>query len=287
MLLSITSRAFHAGSMGVMCGLLHAIGPDHVATLVSFSSLLTPWAACKVGAAWGLGHCAGIFGIALLTYLIGSLPGVHVESWEKNGDYIIGASMILVASYFFVRESEFLTVDPDGNITATGCSCSHSSIYSAAGSACSTSASSPVDQEALNGSSETTPLVPHCHDSHVPHDSDLQGRGAKGAVVGFVQGMCCPMGLVQLSYLAGRGALDSIVFSLVTVVVAVTGTSLLAASWAGLTRSNLLKSVNPFYMYRMSCGFTFTLGVLWIVANYCNVLDKLNYAEATDELSNQ
>ena len=41
-------------------------GPDHIATLVSFSTLLTPWAAAKVGAAWGVGHCAGILGVALL-----------------------------------------------------------------------------------------------------------------------------------------------------------------------------------------------------------------------------
>ena len=36
--------------------------------------------------------------------------------------------------------------------------------------------------------------------------------------------------------------------------------------------------------YRASCWFTLLLGILWIVANYCDILTKLNYAEGGHEM---
>ncbi|CAE7685172.1 unnamed protein product, partial [Symbiodinium sp. CCMP2456] len=120
----LKARTLNACGMGVFCGILHAVGPDHIATLVSFSTLLTPWAAAKVGAAWGLGHCAGILGVALLVYMLGNV--IPMENLEKYGDYVIGASLILVAAYFFLQESQHLVADADGNIVVAGCGCAHS-----------------------------------------------------------------------------------------------------------------------------------------------------------------
>lgn len=256
----LKASTLNACGMGVFCGILHAVGPDHIATLVSFSTLLTPWAAAKVGAAWGLGHCAGILGVALLVYMLGNV--IPMANWEKYGDYVIGASLILVAAYFFLQESQHLVADADGNIVVAGCGCAQP--HPATG----------------------THAHHHgCSDSHHVEDvHDVKGRDTKGAIVGFVQGMCCPMGLVQLSYLAGRGALDTVVFCFVTVLVSILGTALLAAGWAALTRSELLKSISPVFMYRASCGFTLLLGILWIAANYCDILHKLNYVEGGHEM---
>ncbi|OLQ08266.1 hypothetical protein AK812_SmicGene8257 [Symbiodinium microadriaticum] len=270
----LKASTLNACGMGVFCGILHAVGPDHIATLVSFSTLLTPWAAAKVGAAWGLGHCAGILGVALLVYMLGNV--IPMANWEKYGDYVIGASLILVAAYFFLQESQHLVADADGNIVVAGCGCAQP--HPATGThahhhGCSDS------HHAEDDCTEETPLIIQVEDVH-----DVKGRDTKGAIVGFVQGMCCPMGLVQLSYLAGRGALDTVVFCFVTVLVSILGTALLAAGWAALTRSELLKSISPVFMYRASCGFTLLLGILWIAANYCDILHKLNYVEGGHEM---
>jgi len=46
-----SSGQMSAVLMGLMCGLLHAVGPDHLATLVTFSTLMEPMQAARVGAA--------------------------------------------------------------------------------------------------------------------------------------------------------------------------------------------------------------------------------------------
>ncbi|CAJ1454213.1 unnamed protein product [Effrenium voratum] len=107
----------------------------------------------------------------------------------------------------------------------------------------------------------------------------MQGRDVKSAAVGLLQGLCCPMGLVQLSYLAGKAALDAAIFVLVTMVVSIGGTALVAAAWASLTRSSLATSVSPRRVYRSSCFLALAFGIAWIAANYFDVLDKVNYAE--------
>ena len=49
-----------------------------------------------------------------------------MENWEKYGDYVIGASLILVAVYFFLQEGQHLVADADGNIVVAGCGCGQS-----------------------------------------------------------------------------------------------------------------------------------------------------------------
>ena len=48
---------------------------------------------------------------------------IPMANWEKYGDYVIGASLILVAAYFFLQESQHLVADADGNIVVAGCGC--------------------------------------------------------------------------------------------------------------------------------------------------------------------
>eukprot|EP00438_Fugacium_kawagutii_P017265 Skav234063 [mRNA] locus=scaffold619:236965:243903:- [translate_table: standard] len=113
-----------AGTMGFVCGSLHAFGPDHLATLVTFSACMPPLAAAQVGASWGVGHCFGVVMIGLIIWLVGLIPGLNMEGWyETSGDYIIGASMILVAIYFVVREEHYITVDSLGDQTVQSCLC--------------------------------------------------------------------------------------------------------------------------------------------------------------------
>mmetsp|Transcript_42519 Transcript_42519/g.52343 ORF Transcript_42519/g.52343 Transcript_42519/m.52343 type:complete len:310 (-) Transcript_42519:41-970(-) len=302
----VREGTLQAGVMGLVCGGLHALGPDHLATLVTFSALMPPLAAAKVGASWGLGHCFGVVAIALLIFLVESIPGLpKLQGFESSGDYVIGASMILVALYFICREDQYIILDALGEERVNHCHCCTPSPSTQAartpkpklcGTFSEKSGDSPKgrspgrsptrrspsarsrrsDEEASIGESvaETTPLLPREED----HDC-VEDRDFKSAAVGFLQGMCCPMGLVQVTYLAGRSALDTTVFIVVCVLVSIIGTATIAALWAAFTRSTMGKAVSPRYVYRGSCFFAFSFGVLWIVANFFHFLDKVNYAE--------
>lgn len=269
------SAFLHAGGMGFLCGSLHALGPDHLATLVTFSALMPPLTAAKVGASWGLGHCFGVVMIGLLIYGASNIPGVDLTGYESIGDYVIGASMIVVALYFTCQEDKYISVDGDGEETVSTCACCHSQPVDhldhkkkLCGSYSEKSHSD--EEESLEVESERAPLIVK---------DEMQDRDKKSAVVGFLQGMCCPMGLVQVTYLAGKSAIDTTIFILVCVVVSIVGTAVIAALWASLTRSTVGKAVSPRLVYRTSCFLAFSCGTLWIVANFYHFLDKVNYAE--------
>eukprot|EP00931_Biecheleriopsis_adriatica_P040981 TRINITY_DN23476_c0_g1_i1.p1 TRINITY_DN23476_c0_g1~~TRINITY_DN23476_c0_g1_i1.p1 ORF type:complete len:333 (+),score=51.18 TRINITY_DN23476_c0_g1_i1:87-1085(+) len=308
------SQASGPLAMGMVCGLLHAVGPDHLATLAAFSANMEPWPAAKVGASWGIGHGAGIIAVGFLSLVVDQIPGVHLQKrLESFGDYIIGVSMILVAVYFLIREADYVTVQ-DGAVTVHGCNCcslpmpvqsagpkarSTRSIkkrfcknYSGGDDdrmpSSSTSSSSGCQEEECLECTEDTPLsggkgIPKGVPKSVPERraSSVPSRDVKSAIVGLVQGMCCPMGLVQISYLAGagNGPVDVFIFIAVTIVVSVTGTALFAAFWARFVSSRTFCAVDPRWLYRGSCGLALCLGTTWIAANYLNVLDKVNYAE--------
>lgn len=290
--------------MGLVCGGLHALGPDHLATLVTFSALMKPTEAAKVGASWGVGHCFGVVMIGVCMYVLGSLLQLHMEGLEHTADYVIGASMILVALYFVCREDKYITIDADGEEIVNGCHCcaAPSSDYGQShgdhdhgdhdhgrhdheqSSCCHEHGHHHKDHtaspklcnykgccdEETHCAHETTPLIVH---------DAVQDRGGKSAAVGFLQGMCCPMGLVQVSYLAGQSAFDTAVFVFVCVAVVIMGTALVSALWAALTRSSMGQTVTPRIMYRASCFLAFACGVLWITANFFHILHKVNYAE--------
>lgn len=282
--------------LGTLCGVLHAVGPDHLATLMTFSALMDPWAAAKVGAAWGAGHCAGIIMVAFLVLCMARLPGMHMENWEYYGDYAIGVSMIMVSAYFIFRESQFIETMEDGRVEVKGCACHPRSPGDAAkaverrskmvarkkkGQFCST-----FNQECNErgchsddeeNASEASPLISSNQIQH--KQSSTQGKDLQGALVGLLQGMCCPMGLVGMGFAAGRSPLEIAIMTFTTVAVSIAGTASVAAGWAYITRSSWMGSVNPRFVYRMSCLMGLVLGILWIMANYLNVLDKLNYAE--------
>jgi len=274
-----SSGQMSAVLMGLMCGLLHAVGPDHLATLVTFSTLMEPMQAARVGAAWGLGHSIGIISIAFLILCIGRLPFVHIESWEYYGDYVIGASLIVVATYFIVKEDEYLEMQDDGKIIVRGCACHPQAPDSRLPDKASRrkgkkfctdfsqSSSSNDEEEAL----ETTPLVGS-------GDQMTSDRDVQSGLVGMLQGFCCPMGLIGMGYMAGRTPVEIFVFISVSVVVSILGTAAIAATWAYLTTSNIASDVNPRFIYRCSCALALILGVTWVVLNYMDILDQVNYA---------
>eukprot|EP00930_Biecheleria_cincta_P032280 TRINITY_DN22400_c0_g1_i1.p1 TRINITY_DN22400_c0_g1~~TRINITY_DN22400_c0_g1_i1.p1 ORF type:complete len:319 (-),score=51.06 TRINITY_DN22400_c0_g1_i1:51-1007(-) len=281
--------------LGTICGFLHAVGPDHLATLVTFSALMDPWAAAKVGAAWGAGHCAGIIAVAFLVLCLARLPGVHMENWEYYGDYAIGVSMIIVSLYFIFREGQFVVTMEDGRVDVKVCACHGPRGPVDKGSKrvarkrkghqfCSEFSKECKDPDCHSDDEESPPeampLIPfhQLSANQIEHNrASTQGKDVQSALVGLLQGMCCPMGLVGMGFAAGRSPLEIAIMTITTVAVSIGGTASVAASWAYFTRS--MGNVNPKFVYRASCLMGLMLGVLWISANYLGVLDKLNYAE--------
>lgn len=279
--------------LGTVCGLLHAIGPDHLATLVTFSALMDPWAAAKVGAAWGAGHCVGIIAVAFVVLCAARVPGIHVDNWEHYGDYAIGLSMIFVSLYFIFRENRYIETMADGRVDVKGCACHPNrtveklsngvtrrkkagfcSDFHHASESSRRCPDSPCESD-LENTSEASPLIAESQ----PKQASTQGKDLQGALVGLLQGMCCPMGLVGMGFAAGRTPIEITVMAITTVVVSISGTAGVAAGWAYITSSSWMGNVNPKFVYRMSCLLGLILGILWIAANYLDVLDKLNYAE--------
>lgn len=110
-------------------------------------------------------------------------------------------------------------------------------------------------------------------------------RDMKGAVIGVVQGFCCPMCLVGASFanvlstLPGCAAfVAAFVFSSMVV------TGLLALLWSRISRSGS-KWLAPKLVYRATCAFTLTLGVGWIWLNALGALDLLEWTERIERAS--
>lgn len=87
------------------------------------------------------------------------------------------------------------------------------------------------------------------------------------------------MGLVGLSFLANQHMSSIIMFTFVFVIFSVLGTGSIALGWALFTRAGFGASLSPKTVFRVSCIFTLSLGVLWIVCNYFDVLHMIDYTE--------
>jgi len=104
----------------------------------------------------------------------------------------------------------------------------------------------------------------------------------RGALIGLLQGACCPLAIVGLSFLAAQPVLGIVFFLISFIAVSALGTASVAVVWAWATSTGICGGLSPKLAYRMSCCFTLVLGILWVVANYCRFVEKLNYAEAAE-----
>mmetsp|Transcript_84221 Transcript_84221/g.212361 ORF Transcript_84221/g.212361 Transcript_84221/m.212361 type:complete len:397 (+) Transcript_84221:57-1247(+) len=344
--------------LGIAYGLLHIVGPDHLGTLISLSAAAAPRKAFFVGAAWSLGHCAGMVFVAIVAVVLEKATHVDVEAWEHIGDYVIGISMVLCGAYFVLREDQYLQEDADGGVSLRACAChgagghhgthehSHEntqplpdtavtaprrlgcptrqrkgksrlracSSYGAGcgpgsndlscGSECCAStgeSSSDGAEQTQESSSLPPPATGMVLDSKVPpakadvelgtpqrrllaaeggnQSTNFSGASLTSAMIGILQGLCCPMGMVGVAFLTTLPAHGIALFLITFLLVSALGTGLVASGWAILMRTQALSGFSTKVLYRASCGFTFTLGATWIIANYIGVLDKLNYAE--------
>jgi len=252
--------------MGLLYGLVHIISPDHLGTLMTLSTVASNQSAFKAGAAWGLGHSVGMVMVAGICIMLHHFVKLDLELWEHFGNYFIGVSMVICSLYFILRESSFLKEEADGSFVAQPCFC-HGPA------ACHDGDEKEV--EAASPPSETDALL------RLPRHraEESQGRSWMGALLGLCQGICCPVSMVGVTFLAGLPARGIVAFLIVFITLSAFGTAALAMGWAFFTSKGLARNVSTRTLYRASCGFTLSLGVGWLVANSLGVISKLDYAE--------
>jgi len=278
--------------MGLLYGLVHIISPDHLGTLMTLSTVASNQSAFKAGAAWGLGHSVGMVMVAGICIMLHHFVKLDLELWEHFGNYFIGVSMVICSLYFILRESSFLKEEADGSFVAQPCLC-HGPAAStpvAQPSACRpvsgphSQHSGPIlachecgdeAEEAPPPPAETDPLLRAPH--HCAEES--HGRSWMGALLGVCQGICCPVGMVGVTFLASLPAIGVVAFLTVFMTVSAFGTAALTVGWAFFTSKGLARNVSTRTLYRASCGFTLSLGVGWLVANFLGVISKLDYTE--------
>jgi len=277
--------------LGLIYGVLHVVGPDHLGTVMSLSAAATPKRAFSVGALWSLGHTIGMATAAALIVAAQRYLSIDIKAWESFGDYVIGAFMVFIGIYLFAREGTYISKSADGSTSLMACDC-HGQAASEEGVGAEPPPSIPEMAHSrrspkktrfaeYGGCSDSTCLDEACvqpKKSQVTDESQGMWQSLSSALLGAAQGVCCPMGLVGLVILTSLSAVSMALFFLVFLTVSTVGTGAMALAWARLVESGG-SGFSAHALYRASCGFTVLMGVAWIVANYCGVLDKLNYAE--------
>lgn len=299
--------------MGTAYGLLHVVGPDHLGTLVALSVANPPKAAFTVGVAWALGHSAGMVLVAGVILFLQKMARIDVEAWEHFGDYIIGLSMVLCGLYFFHREDELLIERDDGTFEIKGC-CSSGSHGDSASvgltkgqsgsgkpSCCANSTGCCASYGTMaekRGDLEESPFLVASETGEPSNNAEVSSQtnlpsccgslsilalsnpDVEGAMLGVVQGLCCPMGLLGVAFLAKLRAGQAAVFVVMFLFMSAISTGALAFTWSWLVSNEVVtRAVPTKVLYRGSCFFTIGLGLAWVMANYFNVLSNLNYGE--------
>lgn len=114
----------HALVVGTIYGVINAIGPDHLCTVLTLVVSLSPKEAFFVGTWWGIGHTIGIIVLGVVFGILGGVThGNFNDSWECWGNFFIGGSMVLLACYYFAREPHYLQEREDGTFEVHSCEC--------------------------------------------------------------------------------------------------------------------------------------------------------------------
>lgn len=284
---------WHAAMLpGLTYGMLLVVGPDHLGTAMTLSvTASSPQHAFRAGASWSLGHSTGMCMVAVLILCLKKMVSIDLEAWEHVGDYVIGSSMLLCGLFFLFREQAYLQENDDGTVSLKACDChGHGHSNAELQDPCQATCHGPEKRApCLLPASSFAPTLAN----QMAYRREVAAAPQKmeqtwykelqGATIGILQGMCCPMGLVGVAFLASLPPVGVVVFIATFLLVAAVGIGAVSSLWLLLVSNTLLNSgISSRTLYRMSCGFTMLLGAVWIVANFYGVLDKLNYAEGAE-----
>lgn len=284
---------------GFMLGFI-MIGPDHLGTLMALSTLTSGISALKVGVMWGFGHSLGMVLIVppfMLLRHVGTQTGhLTVDQWEYWGDYFIGGSLVMVAIYFYINESSYLERKSDGTYHAKSCSChtfkgTEYGLDENSQSGQEDAACEPCVPEFPTKplGSEVTPLLAQEREAGSNGGSrwSPDTRDWRSGMLGIFQGLCCPMGLMGMSFMgkmSGNSVPSLVLFIGIFMCASALGSGIITSGWGLLSSHGFGNCISPLVVYRVANGFTFALGVVWITANASGVLHYVNYLEGLHHL---
>lgn len=242
---------FHAmgpAYAGVLAGVLHTVmGPDHLSTIVTLSACQGK-EAFWFGVTWAAGHMSGMAVIGLMLFLLNSSYGSDAfEAYEHWANYVIGCMMVAAGGYFLLNSDKHF--DKEWRPTRSTCAC-HSSHSPMEG-----------DAEGAQQDGEHTPLVAHKNGAAI--------RSAGSALIGFVQGVACPAGIVGLAFLQRFSKSTSEMFFFISMFFLATTLAMgsMAMAYGTLTQKCISSASLGRAVYMTSCSLSVALGIAWIVLN--------------------
>jgi len=258
---------------GVIAGVLHVIlGPDHLCTIVTLSACQGA-EAFWFGVRWAGGHLAGM---AVIGSVFACLSWAHtntntpidLEAYEHYAYYCVGFLLMFMGGYFIMFADKYF--DEEWAPKQASCSC-HASPHDPIASGSHGDYGSHGDQ--ANRSHD------HDHDSDKKYGHGLQpilGIREKGSIlVGFVQGIACPAGVVGMVFLKQYAPMEMVVFLAMFFTVTTLAMGLLAMTYGILTRSYVSSKFLGRSIYYASCSLSLMLGALWIFLNATHRLDAI------------
>mmetsp|Transcript_83078 Transcript_83078/g.232833 ORF Transcript_83078/g.232833 Transcript_83078/m.232833 type:complete len:308 (-) Transcript_83078:114-1037(-) len=263
---------------GILAGVLHTVlGPDHISTIVTLS-------ACQgvdafwFGVRWAGGHMAGMVVIGCAFYAINTWPpsltlrshkygDVGFEAYEHYVDYVIGCMLVLCGTYFLLNADKYF--DEEWKPKTAGCSC-HAHLCSPGHAG----EGHLADEDPSGSTGERQPLQPR------KRAGDDNGRGMRGAgsvLVGFVQGVACPAGLVGFAFLKEyAGNYATLILFVATFFAASTlAMGGLAMAYGVLTERCVTSASLGRCIYCGSCVLSIVVGLAWIILNATGYLEAL------------
>lgn len=263
--------------LGSLYGLLIALPPSHLCTILTLTVASDDVGAFRVGAVWGLSHATTtgliIFGLGLAEYF----SGEKWEGWETLSEYAAGMAMILCGVYFLVQEGHYIREDADGAQIVLECEChTHPHAAHDLGTAGGAEPSRPAASSRSSG-------VERAADAGRDVNSAApRVRDVGGAIMGAVQGAACPLNLVAAAFV---GYLSTparcAAFGVAFLVCSTLSTGVLSLLCSRLTREGG-SWLKPKTIYRSMCGLSMLLGTVIILANVVGL--DLSGLEWTDNL---
>jgi hypothetical protein len=264
---------------------------------MALSTLTSGLDSFQRGFYWGVGHSLGVVLLCpiflTLEYITSSK--VSRETWEYYGDIFIGTSMVAVASYFICHEDVYLQKHEDGTYMAKGCGCHSGSAPPCAtndskSASCETqSIPEPflecptIDEDGCNTCSledSTKQMKPELEGD----DSTWTLHFARNSVLGFFQGLCCPVGMtVGTGFISRVTATASapmlVAFVLEFAFASGVGAGMIAIGWGILTRTGSQSCISGRVLYIATCTMLLLFGIAWLVAHSLGVLDRIDFED--------
>lgn len=231
---------------GIIAGILHAIlGPDHLSTIATLS-VCQGAEAFWFGVRWASGHVSGMLTIGIVLSLLSWKYSDVFETYEHYADYFIGFLLMMFGGYFLFQKDR--SFDAERNLKSGSCGCCHQAGDDAA--------------ETEAGSSERSPLY------FKPRNNNNNNiRGTSSSIMGFVQGMACPAGLVGIVFLKQyvQSLPRTLLFMAVFFVITALSMGCMAMAYGVLTKRCISSATLAYCIYCASCLVSLVLGATWII----------------------